>query len=71
VRYDEGGVMRYPHHDERAPETELQRYLAEAEAMLSARGLPSDVEPNGHRRVLSEDFEHLRWFELPAACLLG
>ena len=70
IRYDDDGEMQYPHHDDRAPETELRRYLTEAAALLSARQPPADVgDGGGAAHVLSEDFEHLRWFDLPAACL--
>ena len=27
ISYDEIGAMQYPHHDDRAPETDLERYL--------------------------------------------
>lgn len=78
VTYGEDGVMRYPSHDDRAPESELARYLDEARALLGAgggqpAGEPDDLGELGGRGELgdlvSADFEHLRWFELPAACL--
>ncbi|HEU5484145.1 MAG TPA: aminotransferase, partial [Microlunatus sp.] len=63
------GEMLYPHHDDPVPESALAGYLDEAIAIVSATvdpGLgPNDPEPTG----LSEDFERLRWFELPATCL--
>ena len=61
--------MSYPHLDDRAPESELARYLDEGAALLAAADV-ADVRaglPPG--RVVSEDFEQLRWFELPEACL--
>jgi len=68
ISYGETGAMQYPHHEDRAPETDLERYLEEASALLSAVPVKADhmVAPQAH--ALSEDFEHLRWFDRPAAC---
>jgi len=66
VTYDGHGAMRYPRHQDRAPESELQRYLAEARATFEA-ATPATGEPKEGQ--LSADFEHLRWFDLPSACL--
>ena len=66
VTYDGQGRMRYPRHQDRAPESELQRYLQEAKAVLAA-ATPATGEPIDD--LVSVDFEHLRWFELPSACL--
>jgi selenocysteine lyase/cysteine desulfurase len=66
VSYDEGGNLRYPHHDERAAESELARYLAEAESLLRSLAEPGDLD--AHDR-LPADFEHLRWFDLPETCV--
>ena len=66
VTYDGRGRMQYPRHHDRAPESELPRYLDEAktafEAATSASGEPEEG-------LLSADFEHLRWFDLPPGCL--
>ena len=76
VSYDEvTGAMCYPHRQERAPESELRRYLDAATARFAAAeaaGLPRDAPRPTDPRVelVSADFEHLRWFELPAGCLL-
>ncbi len=60
------GELTYPRHDDRAPESDLARYLVEAHDLMEAAPEPSeDVDVT---RV-SDDFEHLRWFELPAECL--
>ncbi len=69
ITYDDAGEMRYPHHDDRASESALAEYLAEAEALLAAR-VPTapDPEPVMTGQV-SAEFEHLRWFDLPPACL--
>jgi len=66
VTYDAQGSMRYPRHEDRAPESELQRYLQEAKATLEAATPASDEPLDG---LLSADFEHLRWFDLPSTCL--
>jgi hypothetical protein len=66
VWYDEDGVMRYPRHTERAPDSELTRYLEEARALFAAAGALPYGDLAG---LVSADFEHLRWFELPPVCL--
>ncbi|WP_163506107.1 aminotransferase class V-fold PLP-dependent enzyme [Fodinicola acaciae] len=66
LHYDDTGVLRYPAHRQSAPESALAGYLAEARRILADAAAPDCTHlPAG----LSEDFEHLRWFELPAACL--
>lgn len=64
VGYGDDGEMTYPRHDEPVPESALAGYLDEAREIF-ARAAPTD------RRTgqVSADFEHLRWFELPAVCL--
>ena len=70
VSYDEDGVMRYPRHADRAPDSELARYLADARACFAAAGAAKGDGPGGGPGdLVSADFEHLRWFELPAECL--
>ena len=66
VTYGPDGQMRYPRHDHRAPDSALPGYLAEAGALLAA---PSTPDLPGPGDLVSADFEHLRWFELPAGCL--
>jgi len=73
VSYDEHGEMTYPHRQERAPESELRRYLDEAAARFAeaeAAAPESPVAAHPAAGFVSADFEHLRWFELPASCLL-
>ena len=65
LRYDPGtGELRLPDlpHD-RAPESALAGYLDEACRILAAAG---EADDDGR---LGADFEQLRWFELPAACV--
>lgn len=65
VTYDADGEMSYPRFDDRAPESALPGYLDEARVILAAAHPSADAPAVG----LSDDFEHLRWFELPAPCL--
>jgi selenocysteine lyase/cysteine desulfurase len=69
VNYAMDGEMGYPHHDDRAVESDLASYLTEAISLFAAHagdGTSDADQPSGE---LSEDFEHLRWFDLPAECL--
>jgi selenocysteine lyase/cysteine desulfurase len=66
LAYDEKtGELRYPHHDETARESALVEYLQEAKR-LALQMPPSTI---GRPRGLSEDFEALRWFDLPPECI--
>ena len=68
VEYDPLGNMLYPRHKDRAPESVLTCYLDEARVVLkSAKPLSNDPIDD----LVSADFEHLRWFDLPPACLAG
>ena len=69
IKYDDDGVMVYPDHDERAPESELERYLEEAALVLAAGASSPGKLSEDSLRTVSEDFEHLRWFDLPKTCL--
>lgn len=66
LAYDDTGELTYPHHDDRAPVSILRDYREFAQAHLETlqpvdlAAAPTDV---------TDDFEHLRWFDLPAACL--
>lgn len=64
--YDADGVLRYPHHDDRAPESVLEEHLREAEALFASLPAPDEEHVAD---LVSADFEHLRWFDLPAASL--
>ena len=77
VRYDDDGVLRYPDQGARAEESVLAGYLEEAVELFAAAPDPTPpaaeagapgAPPTGDRTV-SANFEALRWFELPAACL--
>ncbi len=62
------GALQYPHfgHD-RAPESTLVDHLDAARALFAAASLDPSAGPLPG--ALSPEFEHLRWFELPAASL--
>ena len=55
-------VPALPH--ERAPESALAGYLDEGRRILELTTVETGAEG-----WVSDDFEHLRWFELPASCL--
>ncbi len=71
LSYDGDGRLTFPRHDDRAPESALSGYLREAESLFASLpdpyrdGLPDHVADER----LSDDFEHLRWFDLPSASL--
>jgi selenocysteine lyase/cysteine desulfurase len=66
VGYDAEGRMRHPRHDTRAGEDELSGYLKEARAILESA---AQVDLEAHAAAVSADFDHLRWFDLPAVCV--
>ena len=62
------GEFRHPTLDhQRAPESALADYLAAARRRFDAASTTAHAEPNAG--ALSPEFEHLRWFELPAESL--
>jgi hypothetical protein len=68
VSYDAStGEMTYPHHELTADVSVLKDHLAEAHRLASEREEPCCDEPTG----LREDFEALRWFDLPRTSLPG
>jgi selenocysteine lyase/cysteine desulfurase len=82
VAYDERGRLRFPAAHVRAPESALAGYLEEARRLFASlpdaatapgagTGPPAGAgdAPAGDATGLSVDFEELRWFELPSACL--
>jgi selenocysteine lyase/cysteine desulfurase len=67
VTYDAAtGEMRYPRHEVRADVSVLADHLREAEKLAAGRDEPDCA---GVPAGLRDDFEALRWFDLPAACL--
>ncbi|MGB3184311.1 MAG: aminotransferase class V-fold PLP-dependent enzyme [Ornithinimicrobium sp.] len=67
LRYTADGALTYPRHLDRAPESDLAGYLVEA-AEIAAQPGRAEVPDQAH---LSEDFDALRWFDLPTRCLLS
>ena len=77
VGYDADGRMTYPHRRERAGAEALAGYLARARELAAGRG--DGAAPSGPPRTpgatprepagLGQDFEQLRWFELPETYL--
>lgn len=65
VTYADGRVS-FPGHEVSGGEELLVQHLADARAVLAAA-----VEPDltSHPGDVSADFEHLRWFDLPADCV--
>ncbi len=62
------GEFRHPTLDhQRAPESALADYLEAARRRFDAASTTAHAEPNAG--ALSPEFEHLRWFELPAESL--
>ena len=60
------GVLTYPRNEDRAPLSDLRGYLDAAHTLLDSLPEPGEaVTPSD----VGADFEHLRWFELPAVCV--
>jgi selenocysteine lyase/cysteine desulfurase len=71
LSYDADGLLTYPRRADRAPESALAGYLSDARAMFDALPDPTvdGVAPHLADERFSDDFEHLRWFDLPAESL--
>ncbi len=65
VGYGPDGEMTYPRRRGQAGEEAFPGYLAQARAILAARPARLGEGPTG----LPPEFEALRWFPLPPACL--
>jgi selenocysteine lyase/cysteine desulfurase len=69
LAYDLDGNLTFPRHDDTAPESVLPEHLAAATALFES--LPEfDTSQHVADDRITEDFERLRWFDLPAASLL-
>ena len=71
VHYDLDGHLVYPQRHDRAPESALAEYLDAAADLLERLPDPvmasaGQLSPSGS---VTEDFEHLRWFDLAAESL--
>jgi selenocysteine lyase/cysteine desulfurase len=69
VGYGTDGTMQYPRRDDSAPESELAQYLTEAAAVFAAAERRESTDAPTSAGIVSDDFDQLRWFELPATCL--
>jgi selenocysteine lyase/cysteine desulfurase len=69
VGYDADGAMRYPRRDDSAPESQLAEYLTEAEAVFATAEHRGRTGAPTSAGLVSDDFDQLRWFDLPASCL--
>ena len=67
VTYGPDGEMDYPRHRSQAGEEAFPSYLRQARAILAAR--PARLDDGPAR--LPPEFEALRWFPMPSACLRG
>jgi selenocysteine lyase/cysteine desulfurase len=67
VSYDATGAMAYEHHETTAPVSVLADYMTAARRIMADATAP-DCSDIAH---LTDDFDHLRWFELPAGTLAG
>ncbi len=67
IRYATDGSMVYPRQDSTAPTSVLGAYLAEARRIFDA----AQPAASGDSGQVSDDFDELRWFELPGASLRG
>jgi selenocysteine lyase/cysteine desulfurase len=67
LRYQADGRLTHPDRRCQAGEDALAGYLRQARRILAARPARLDNGPTG----LPDDFEELRWFALPPACLEG
>jgi selenocysteine lyase/cysteine desulfurase len=63
IRYEDG-VMAWPSHPHREPESRLAEYLAEGRQILARPPRPL-AAPSVAAGAVGPDFEELRWFLLP------
>jgi selenocysteine lyase/cysteine desulfurase len=66
LQYDANGELRYPQKHRHAGDEALADYLDRARGIFDAR---PDAAPDDVVAGMTADFESLRWFPLPAACL--
>ena len=71
LSYDSDGQLRYPRHDDCAAESALAGYLTAAADLFAGLDDPyANGEPDhAANHTVSDDFEHLRWFDLPVNSL--
>jgi len=77
LTYDDDGALRYPQHDDRADESVLAAHLLQSETILRDAASQADTDGTNDdpsdfvaAGLATAEFEALRWFELPSACLV-
>ena len=69
VGYDKNGDLTFPRHHDTAPESVLREHLADGIGLFAS--LPEfDGTAHVADERLTDDFERLRWFDLPTESLL-
>jgi selenocysteine lyase/cysteine desulfurase len=65
LSYAADGTLAYARHSDKAPESDLARYLAEAETLVAAGA----DDCGDAQAAVSSDFDAMCWFDLPAECV--
>jgi hypothetical protein len=69
ISYQDGGLLSHGDNAPTpAPDIPLTRYLDDARAIMAAA--PAPPAPSGASPAGPDEFERLRWFDLPAACVI-
>ncbi|AXT84370.1 aminotransferase [Aeromicrobium sp. A1-2] len=66
ISYGPEGQMQHPAQPPTSPESMLAEHLAEGVRLLAEQEPPA---LDGSGDLVSRDFEHIRWFELPDVCI--
>ena len=70
ISYSSTGEMQYPIKHDRAPESSLKDYIISAHELAHAKkSLDASIGSTRIAELLGEQFESMRWFELPEVCL--
>ncbi len=70
ISYSSAGEMQYPIKHDRAPESSLKDYIISAHELAHAKkSLDASIGSATIAELLGEQFESMRWFELPEVCL--
>ncbi len=70
ISYNNDGDMTYPIKHDRTPESSLKEYIKEAHELAATRVANSITHENiTLSQLMGDEFESLRWFELPVECI--
>ncbi len=70
ISYSSAGEMQYPIKHDRAPESSLKDYIISAHELAHAKkSLDASIGSTRIAELLGEQFESMRWFELPEESL--